>query len=162
MRGRDFYTGKSDLSFPEIVFSHFKRILEISSEEFRGGYYNSTYQNGISSQTYVPDTRSRYSQSVESLSSCLFPYFDKEMAKYYQKYIEKTKEIKEKYADKEGRLLFDEDDEEGKKKATAYSIERLELSKELFLELSKLLHRKDYLKGRSFSEGDPDVVDYEE
>ncbi len=151
----DYYVGKDDkVDFKQIVLGHYKRILEITTNEFTGGYYNYIYLNNTTNKTYVTDKRAEYTQAVESLALALYPHFDEQMKKDYQKYLKHQGELYKKYSDEEG---FIRHTEEGNNKLR-YSIELLEVIKELFRDLSSLMYRLDYFKTASYSEGDLDDV----
>lgn len=151
----DFYSSKSnELDFKQICLGHYKRILEISTHEFTGGYFNFTTSGTITNKTYVPDARSEFCQAVELLSLSLFPHFDSIMTKDYNSYNESLKDLKKNYCDPEGFITSQD-------KSSKYSIKLLEISKQLFQDLSCLMQRKDYFKGTSYSES-TEIIDVDE
>lgn len=155
----DYYVGKDDkIDFKQICLGHYKKILEITTNEFTGGYYNYIYSNNTTSKQYVTDKRAEFTQAVESLALALFPHFDEQMKKDYQKYLKAEKEIYSKYADEDGFIRHTEDNANIK-----HSIEKVGIMKELFKDLSSLMYRLDYFKTASYSEGDldeaSDIVD---
>lgn len=152
----DYFTSKDDkLDFKQICLGHYKRILEITTTEFMGGYWNYIYSSNATNKTYVTDKRKEFIQAVESLANALFPHFDKEMKDDYNSFLEKEAKIRKKYVDEDG-FIRDGDEES---KNVKYSIEILELTKELFRNLSCLMYRLDYFKGATYHEGDDDLID---
>jgi len=151
----DYFTSKEDkLDFKQICLGHYKRILEITTTEFTGGYWNYIYSANTTNKQYVTDKRQEFIQAVESLTNALFPHFDEKMMEDYNDYLEKQKVLHKRYADDDG---FIRDGDDGKK--VKHSIEKLDLMKELFRKLSCLMYRLDYFKGATYHEGDDDMID---
>lgn len=113
---------KEEITIRSIVLNHIKKILQLSCDEFTGGYYNTLteFQGSLKyvKKVYVPDTRARFSQAVETLYYVLNPFFDKD---------------------------FKKEDENIQKMPTKTTEEKLEKAKNLFKELNNLLYRKNYL-----------------
>jgi hypothetical protein len=152
----DYFTSKDDkLDFKQICLGHYKRILEITTTEFTGGYWNYIQTANTTNKSYVTDKRKECTQAIESLALALFPHFDEEMKEAYKDYLNKDKELHKKYSDDDG-FIRDNDGESNKVK---HSIEKLELMKELFRSLSCLMYRLDYFKGATYHEGDDDLID---
>ena len=134
----DYFTSKDDkLDFKQICLGHYKRILEITTTEFTGGYWNYIYSANTTNKNYVTDKRKEFIQAVESLANALFPHFDEKMLEEYNKFLEKDKELHEKYASDDG---FIKDDDNNSK--IKHSVEKLELMKDLFRKLSYILLRQ--------------------
>ncbi|MCX6748214.1 MAG: hypothetical protein NT076_01270 [Candidatus Pacearchaeota archaeon] len=147
----DYYSPKEDkVDFKQIVLGHYKKILEISTAEFTGGYFNYVSTGNSTNKTYVSDKRAEYIQAIESLALALFPHFDEQMKKDYQKYLRADKELQSKYADKDGFIKHNEDENN----KLRYHIKLISVMKELFKDLSCLMYRLDYFKTASYSEGD--------
>lgn len=152
----DYFTSKQDkLDFKQICLGHYKRILEITTTEFTGGYWNYIQSANTTNKTYITDKRKEFVQAVESLGNALFPHFDNKMKEDYDSFLEEEKKINEEYSDEEG-FVRSNVEEENKIK---HSIKKLELMKELFRNLSCLMYRLDYFKGASYHEGDDDLID---
>ena len=130
---------KTKRTFRDIMFDQLHKILELSCEEFRGGYTQKSIRGNYVEEVYVPDTRKRISQAIEFFSFLIQPKYDKDMK-------EKSKAIKQKL--EENLKEYDE------KKITKdrFMINKLNLMKELFEELNFLLAKKDYLKGESYED----------
>ncbi|KKN17793.1 hypothetical protein LCGC14_0962160 [marine sediment metagenome] len=132
-----FISQKEKLEFREIVLSHIRKISDITTVEFRGGYDKETVVGNQIVKEYVPDSRKQYIQTVEFLSDILLPYFDKEMNDSYKKIMGKIKPMttgikaKKKLTDREVRN---------------YTLKKLGLCRELFQALSLLLFRTKYLR----------------
>lgn len=134
---------KTTITFQQICLEHYKRILEIATKEFTGGYWNSITQGNIINKSYETDKRKEFSQAVEIMGDALYPHFDEKMKTYY---TEHEKNIKSAGDDKE------------KDKKTV-SEKKLDLNKKLFRALSGLLHRLNYFTSESYSEGGADMGD---
>lgn len=151
----DYFTSKDDkLDFKQICLGHYKRILEITTTEFTGGYWNYIQSANTTNKSYVTDKRKEFIQAVESLANSLFPHFDEQMKKDYQEFLKQDKKIQEKYSGDDGFIRDDENHSKQK-----HSIEKLELMKELFRNISCLMFRLDYFKGATYHEGDDDLID---
>lgn len=151
----DYYTSKqNEISFKQICLDHYKRILEISTSEFTGGYWNYVYSANVTNKSYVTDKRKEFIQAVETLALSLFPHFDEIMKKEYDLFLKQDKKLFDKYAGEDGFIRSGEDN-----KKIKHSIERLDLMKDLFRNLSCLMYRLDYFKGTTYHEGDDDLFD---
>lgn len=128
-------------TFKDIILQHLKRILELSTMEFRGGYNKETIVDNKVVMEYVPDTRKQYIQSIQSLSDVLVPRFDEDMKKSSDKIdgaIKKLEEDMEKRKEK----LVDKDVRE-------CVLKKLALCRELFREINYFLYREDdFVNGR--------------
>lgn len=153
----DYYTGNKDdkLSFQQIALGHYKRILEISTSEFVGGYYNYVYSGNSTTKQYITDKRTEFTQAVETFALSLYPHFDEQMKKSYAYYLKESQKLYKKYADADGFIRASGD------ARLKHSVEMLELVKRLFRNLSSLMFRLDYFKTAQYSEGDyePDIMD---
>jgi len=119
-----FRTSKKDkLEFKDIVLSHLKKILEITTQEFRGGYIKETPSGDFILKEYVPDTRKCYIQAVESLSDILLPQFDEKTKKVSKEIKEDIEKLKEDFENKKNKSNED---------IREFVIKKLELSRKLF------------------------------
>jgi len=161
----NFITNNDKLEFRQIVLAHIKKILELGSVEFRGGYWQDIGSNPVRSE-YVADTRDCYINSILGFTEVLLPYFDKDMTKIYDDYymiatypgtakfrnnklfVDWIKDVSEKYDNEDS----DNEDMEIKKQYTTEF--KVFCCRTLFRELNLLLHRKDYLKEAVFGEGE--------
>ena len=92
---------KFKLTFEEIVMRHLRQICSLSCDEFRGGYTNKqiiALPGGMSTrnETYIPDARARYNQSIETLYDLIYSFFDKKMEEEDKKLLEEEKNCKTK------------------------------------------------------------------
>ena len=152
----NYYTNKKQekLDFKQIILGHYKKILEISTVEYHGGY--TKYGAGQDASTeYITDKRKEFIQAVETLALALYPHFDKEMKKVYTIFLNDDKLLHKKYADADG-FIRGHEDENNKVK---HSIKRLELMQDLFRDLGSLMFRLDCFKTSAYSEGDVDFID---
>ncbi len=144
---------KDKISIKEIILEHLKEVLKITRLEFRGGYYEKKVVGGIIEENYVPDSRKQYIQVVESLSDILLPYFDKDMEKEYKELMKTNDKNLEEFEKSKGDI--------GSLQHNDYIIKKLRLMRTMFQQLNLLLHRKDYLKGKIYTEGLDDDDDEE-
>ncbi len=148
-----FTQKKQRIEFKDLVLQHLKKILDLTTLEFRGGYIKEHVMGNVLIKEYIPDTRKQYIQSIESFSDILLPHFDKGIKKPYEYISKKLKALttgmkkKKKLSDHEIR---------------DYTLAKLELCRELFRELNLLLKRIDYLKGSIYEEVGLIDIDEEE
>ncbi len=151
------YKQNQTLEFREIVLTHLKRILELSSHELR----DSTRVVTKSNQTEVvesEDTRISYIQSIENLSYVLLPHFDSKINKIYEECIG----IITKFDYQVAETCKEEYDSINKHRESPldyrlFALEmRLRYAKQLFRELNMLLNRVSYLKTSIYGEDDDD------
>lgn len=142
-----FFSKKDEkLDFRQITLGHFKKIMELSCNEFRGGYYDWIYQGNNVHKKYVPDKRMEFIQAIEVLGISLIPYFDQEMKNAWNKYREDLKEIEDKHSDDEGLIKVEDN--------VRFAAKKLKLSYVLLEEISKLLMRIDYFVAQDFEDED--------
>jgi len=122
-------------TFKDIILQHIKRILEISTKEFRGGYNKEIVVDNKSVIEYVPDTRKQYIQSVQSLSDVLVPRFDEDMKKYSDNFEKCITKLDEEMEKKKGKLID--------KEVRECVLKKLKLSRELFREINYFLYREE-------------------
>lgn len=135
------YNSKDTLTFKMIILQHLKKISQLASVEFFGGYWKEIpTPNGIDDKhIYVPDTREPYSNAVECFADLLYPHFDQELKEKEDKI---RQQIKQKYSQLLGEELILVDT----KIIRHFREFKLELNKELFRELCSFLYRKKYLE----------------
>jgi len=155
-----FNYDKDKLTFRDIVLQHLRKITQLASVEFRGGYWEvretPVFSGGatltIKNRVYVPDTRECYSNAVEVLADLLAPYFDEEMRKAEEeavKALEKALKsstvlveptrVDEFGESEKGRVFRNE---AGK---VLFRDERVKVCRRLFRALCSFLYRKKYL-----------------
>ena len=152
--------GQDKLDFKQIVLSHLKKILEISSSEMRDktiirnhGNYTETMEN--------EDTRLSYIQAIENLSYILLPYFDEETEKIYEESVEVLNlfsyQIVNKFKEEYDKI--NEELGEGSVKNKYWALEiKIRYAKKLFIALNLLLKRNDYLKSAVYGEDKDELV----
>ena len=147
-----FYTNKQNkVDYQTIILTIYQRIMELSAVEWIGGYHNTTFSGNVVEKNYITDKRAEFSQAIETLADSLYSRFDVKMKKEFEDYENDLKKLEKKYSDDEGFLNSDE--------KTKFSIKKLILIKNLFRNLSCLLHRLDYLKASSYMEDSLEDVD---
>ena len=139
-------------SFKEIIMCHLSRIALLSSTELRGGYFSTEQtKSGDTKEVYVADSRESLSNAIYFFAQALLPKYDKDMKGAFKTFKEVTKKLKEDFLketkkdDKEvlGESYYPEDE---KHILEQYKIQKLDLYRELFTDLSKFLFRKKYLE----------------
>jgi len=143
-----FYSGnKESVTHSSIVHDLLKKIVtEMGTREFRGGYEKPIINGGMTYMDYVPDSRSEYIQSIESLSDILLPQYDEPMKEKSKEYIEAVAGIEKELAGKDIRM--------GDENHAKLIRKKLILVRGLFRELNLLLKRTNYLKSAAYSEDD--------
>lgn len=140
--GADTYKGSEEgtISFRDIALKHYQRITQLSCVEFRGGYYEDKTRTAgkiaYTERIYIPDSRDVYVNAINSLYDILLPHFDKIMK-------ERAEEIEELWNTRSIDL----------KGTKRWDVERIEIKRRLFQQLSLLLSRLGYLEGKSFGVG---------
>lgn len=147
-----FIQKKTKLEFKDLVLQHLKKILDLTTLEFKGGYYQESVINNILTKEYIPDTRKQCIQSIESLSDILLPHFDKKIKKTHEDISKKLKALTTAIKKKKNPTDLEIRD---------YTLDKLDLCRELFQELNLLLKRKDYLKGSIYDEQELIDIDKE-
>lgn len=125
-----------DEKFKDIILQHLKRILELSTQEFRSGYNKETVVDNKVVIEYVPDTRKQYIQSIESYSDVLSPSFDEDMKKSNSKYDADIKKLEEEMEKRKEKLIDNDVREHVSKK--------LKLCRELFRDINYFLDREEF------------------
>ncbi len=138
-------------SFKEIVMIHLSRITLLSSVELRGGYFTITdTKEGSTKEIYIGDSREALSNAIYCLAQLLIPIYDTDMTEAFTKFKTDNAELKAAFLDKtklDDTEVLGEGYYEDKEKPIleTYKITKLNLYRELFTDLSKLLSRKKYL-----------------
>lgn len=150
------YNNPEKTEFREIILSHIKKILELSTSELRntsktitGTHFTQIVDN--------EDTRISYIQSIKSLSYVLKPYFDTKITEKYGENMKLLKlmdfEIVEKYEDRIEEIKKHLKTKQAENYDSLFcSNKRVECAEVIFEELNLLLHRNDYLKKSTFSD----------
>ena len=140
-------------TFKDIAMAHLRRITEVATCEFRGGYFlEITTKDGSKKEVYIEDTRERYNNAVLTLAHLLFPKFDKTTTTKYEKFQEDLKELKEEFIKNstidEKEILGEGfyENEKDKISLEEFRIQKLRLFQDLFLTLSILLSVKNYFE----------------
>lgn len=155
---RNNYSQSNSLEFREIVLTHLKRILELSSHELKATERLLIVDN---QKSFVEseNTQMSYIQAIENLAYVLLPYFDSKMTTAFDENILFLQgfafEIIKKIDDDDLKTKLDE--LEGEEKKDFLIMIQIKRAKLLFIELNKLLKRVDYLRTSVF--GDDDVIE---
>lgn len=163
----DKYFSGDKLEFRSIVLEHLKKILEISTREFKKNVVRQVIHSNFTEEVREEDNRKIYIQAVENLSYILLPHFDPIMQKKYNQLIkviqmfnyEFFEEYNEVIADVHSRFNNADTDISISEKEKIFLMLQLRNAKELFQELNLLLHRVDYLKTAVYGESDDEDDD---
>ncbi len=133
------YSKKDERSLRTIVFDILDKIVEVSSQESRGGYFEEKIVGQIVERIYIGDKRKEFTQLVQLLKDFLMPHFDKDIEPIYEKIQKGYEKLEDEKIEKvsKGDKGYD---------SVLQSIKQLKLMEELFRELNKLLFRSKYLK----------------
>ena len=138
-----FTTTQEGVSFREICLRHVSKISEISTKEFRPGYWQKkpvSVGGGVQmSEKYTEDTRDSYVNAVDFLYDLLLPHFDKLMEEASKK-IEAEIESELKKCEEENI------------KRTLWIDKKLKIKRKLFQEISLLLNRLHYFESKTYKE----------
>ncbi len=146
-------------SFKEIVMSQLRRVTQLGSTEFRGGYYSTVpTKSGIDKEIYVQDSREVFSNAVYTLALLLKPKFKKDMNTAFTNFNTKLKKRQGEFMNAssvEEEIILGESfytDDKDKILLETYRNKKLRLHLSLFAEISKELGRINYmeLSGDSF------------
>lgn len=135
----------NELTFKQIILEYYKKILDIATNEFTGGYEDFVFAGNATHKKYVTDKRQEFTQAVEMLARATANLFDDEMKGYWNEFKDADTKVYEEYSDKEGFITDDKDNQK-------WSFLRLQLAKDLFEHLSFFLNRKHFLANRSYIE----------
>ncbi len=139
-------------TFKEITMLHLTRITRLSSCELRGGYYSIfTTKSGEEKEYYVEDTREALENAIYCLAQLTISRFTKQMTTSFEKFEKERETLKLVFLDKTslaetevlGESYYEDKD---KILLEEYKIKKLNLYKNLFTELVKMLAAKNYLE----------------
>jgi len=140
-------------SYKEVVMVHLSRVIKLASCEYRGGFYLTVKtKDGGEREVYIEDTRESWGNSIYALGSILVPKFDDPMKKAWKEYEESLQRITKDFLDKSslddevvlGEAYYEKMDD--KVLLETFKIKKLHLVKKLFIALSELLGRLNYLE----------------
>ena len=125
------------LSMKEIILRQIRKIGDISSGEFTGGYWQKKpikTGNGVMfSEVYHPDVREAYCNAVDFLIDIVYPLGDKDFKKYLKEF--------EGFVDK---ITLDN----LKKEEKEIDIEKkLKLKRQTFRQINIMFETNDFFKG---------------
>jgi hypothetical protein len=134
---------KEKVNFRELVLTHLAKISQISTLEFREGYWErkpySVSQGIYQTEIYHPDTRECYINSVEFLHDLLLPYFDDEMNKAEEEIENEKDKWYQHYKKKQSS-------------ANKWVTKKLTITRTLLQQLSLLLKRQGYLEAKQLKQ----------
>jgi hypothetical protein len=144
----DSWRGSGDkfgLTFKQIILTHINRCVINGSVEWHGGYWEKRYKQvggGVATEeTYHPNSRDVYCNSVRMLRALLLGYFDDEIEEADKKIAEQREKIYEEYKKSDA-----------KNSRTIYNEKKVELHIEWFEELIKLSKRLNFFVEESGEE----------
>ena len=146
-------------SFKDIVMSQLRRVTQLGSTEYRGGYYTTVpTKSGVDKEIYVQDSREVFSNAVYTLALLLKPKFKTDMNTAFDNFNTKLKARQKDFmgaSSVEEEIILGETfytDEKDKILLETYRNKKLRLHLSLFAEIAKELGRLNYmeLSGDSF------------
>ena len=135
----EYISNKDKKGWQEIIFQQLSKILELSNDEFRGGYTDKKIVGGVVEEIYIPDSRKKVIQAIEFFAILLEPHFKKETKEKYTKIMGNVKSNLKEYSDK--KIDYEE-----------FIINKLNYMKKIFRLLNFLLYKLDYFKGTNYQE----------
>lgn len=158
------FNKEEDLSFRSIIMSHFKKVINLSCVEFRGGYWTTKTKlnaGGVtqSDRVYIPDTREEYCNAIDMLHDVSLPYIidDPDMLNASKKIYQQIEEARADFlkSTNSKEVLSHENYEEKDKRQTLeeYKHINLRLHRILFQELSLFFARQDYFSVTGLIDG---------
>ncbi len=133
-------------SFKDIVMSQLRRVTQLGSTEYRGGYYTSVpTKSGVDKEIYVQDSREVFSNAVYTLSLLLKPKFKDDMNNAFTNFNKKLQARQKDFMDASSvdeEIILGETfytDEKDKILLETYRNKKLRLHLSLFAEISKEL-----------------------
>ncbi len=141
--------GEEKLDFRFIVMEHLRRIIKLSSVEWKGGYEVTNPRTGI--ETYIPDTRAEYWNAINALSDIMNPHLDNKIIEEEEKLNKEEKELFNEWhtRTKEGLPIPKYNDADEK-----YKDKKVILKRKLFRLLCKFLKKKGYFKVKEITDED--------
>ena len=136
----------------DIIMRQFNKLITFGNVEYRGGFYNKHIDKvGNIKEEYVPDTREVFCNAVFIFALTLEPNFDDKVKKYFIEFQNMFKALQKRFIDASpineevilGEVFYT--DEKMKILLETYKFRKLELHQDLYLELSRLLYRLQYM-----------------
>lgn len=162
----DFREGKDDIfNIKRICMEQFRNCLQRGSVEFRGGYFETRTKSGkegvgVTTKTYIPDTREEYCNSIDSLYDALLPKIvgDEETNKKILEVFEKLEELRIECINKTEMddteiLTTDEYDKGDKRIVEEYKFGKRRLYRKILQELSLFLKKINYFQAGMITDG---------
>lgn len=152
---------QGNTTFNDLLFEHIRRILIAQSIEMRGGFWitKTKTSHGTTTQerSYVPDTRETFGGTVDALHDLALPHFDKKMQEVAKKINDSLEQIKKGCLNKteaNDKEIMSSDFYKGKGDdkiiVEEYRFKKLRLKRQMWQELSLLLKRLHYFKGKVY------------
>lgn len=135
MSAEDDYKYNENLDFREIVLSYMRRVMELNLR--------------VIPQTELLDFANCYKRAVLGLSDVLLPFFDDEMSRVYEGFLDDYDWMMRNNTKENGTKISD---------VNEYVGGVMKICRGLFRELNKLLNRNDYLKSKVYGETKNEVV----
>ena len=150
------YNQEEKISHEQIIMQQMKRIAELSSHQLCSSD-RFVMVDGDRQVLETEDTRISFIQSVEMLAYTLLPVFDEATEKFYNANIDYLQGFKSEIIEKITDEKYKEHLEKSSDQETLIIDWQVRTSKKLYVELLKLLKRKDFLKGSIYSEAEEEL-----
>ncbi len=135
MNGEDNYSSSENLDFRDIVLSYMRRVMDLNLN--------------IISQENILDYAKCYKRAVLGLNDILLPFFDDEMSRAYENFLDDYDWMMRNNTTENGTKISD---------VNEYVSGIMKVCRGLFRELNKLLNRNDYLKSKVYGETKNEVA----
>ena len=129
------YSSNENLDFREIVLSYMRRVMDLNLN--------------IISQDNILNYTKCYARAVLGLNDILLPFFDDEMSRAYESFLDDYDWMMRNNTTENGTKISD---------VNEYVSGVMKVCRGLFRELNKLLNRNDYLKSKVYGETKNEVV----
>lgn len=129
-------------SIKEIILRQIRKIGDISSQEFTGGYWDKkpikTSTGILFTETYRNDVRESYCNAVDFLIDITYPMSDKELKEYLNNFEGFKEKIKKDDKVEETKVLDIKD--------------KLKLKRQTFRQINLMFERKNFWAGTGSSD----------
>lgn len=151
-----YHGGKQDVGFREIALHHLRKVINLQSEEMRGGFWihktKMSQGQTLETKEYVPDSRERFGGAVDALHDILLPHFDKTMRVVAGEINQELNKIRDECiakTKKDDKEILSDEHYKGDDKITVeqYRTAKVRTQRRMFQQLSLLLRRLKYLEG---------------
>lgn len=155
-----YYASSDDkITFRTIVLEYLRKIGQLCTVEFRGGYYSiATFKEGGEKEIYVPDTREILCNAIFFFHTLLYPHYKKDTIKVSDKFDSDYDKLRQEFMEKtdmDEEVILGEayyGNKEEKLQLEQYKQKKVVLFLKLFRDINAFLKDNDYMASKSFEE----------